>query len=104
MILISAMQLIWLSPSVMIVPLCTWIFVCFPVWYGESMEAIALVGKENHSHNIILACHPLAPFTDIVRPIFLITFRRRPSFLKATTNQAIRKGSWRNEGCDGGGN
>lgn len=57
------------------------------------VEAIALVRKENHSHNTMSDCYPHTPFTDAVRPIFLITFRRRPSFLKATTNQAIRKGS-----------
>jgi hypothetical protein len=100
MIFISTIYLIWLWLSVL---------VCMDICLSLSgmflpMEAIALVGKENRSHNIMPGCHPHTPFTDIVRPIFLITFRRRPSFLKATTNQAIRKGSWRNEGCDGGGN
>jgi hypothetical protein len=69
------------------------------------MEAIALVREENHSHNIMSGRCPHTPFTSAVRPIFLITFRRRPSFLKATSNQAIRKGSqWYEGGGDGGGN
>jgi mannose/cellobiose epimerase-like protein (N-acyl-D-glucosamine 2-epimerase family) len=68
------------------------------------MEAISLVGKENHSHNKMSGRYPHTPFTDAARPIFLITFRRRPSFLKATTNQAAWKGSWWYERGDSGGN